>query len=106
MSKDTLTRRDLAAFLKNELDIKPSSAKDIVDGFFDEICQSLIDGEEVKLSGFGNFILRDKSERVGQNLHSGKEVKIPPRRVVVFRPSRKLRDLLQKDYRSKDKTED
>lgn len=101
MKKDTLTRDALAKKLVEELSLKPKIAKTIVNSFFDEIRQSLIDGEDVKLSGFGNFVLKDKGERVGRNLYAHKEVKIPPRRVVTFQPSRKLRNQIQKDYRQK-----
>lgn len=99
MKTQTLTREDLAKKIRDELKLKPKAAKDIVNGFFEEMSQALIDGEDIKISGFGNFILKDKKERIGRNLHEQKEVKIPARRVVVFKPSNKLRDLVQKDYR-------
>ncbi len=86
-----LAKADMAKSLFNELGLNKREARELVDLFFEELCASLADGEQVKLSGFGNFDLRDKSERPGRNPKTGEEVQIPARRVVTFRPGQKLR---------------
>lgn len=86
-----LTKARLADKLFDELGLNKREAKDIVDDFFEEIRQSLEDGEPVKLSGFGNFDLRDKAERPGRNPKTGEEIPISARRVVTFRPGQKLK---------------
>ena len=71
--------------------LNKKEARELVDLFFEEQEASLADGEQVKLSGFGNFDLRDKKERPGRNPKTGEEIPIPARRVVTFRPGQKLR---------------
>ncbi len=88
---DSLTKADLAERLYEELGFNKREAKELVESFFDEIRASLEANEPVKLSGFGNFELRDKKQRPGRNPKTGEEIPITARRVVTFRPGQKLR---------------
>ncbi|GAB4168006.1 MAG: integration host factor subunit alpha [Wenzhouxiangellaceae bacterium] len=87
----TLTKADLANALFEEVGFNKREAREFVDAWLELISLSLESGEQVKLSGFGNFQLRDKGERPGRNPKTGKEVPISPRRVVTFKPGQKLR---------------
>ncbi|SPJ15558.1 Integration host factor subunit alpha [Burkholderiales bacterium] len=87
----TMTKADIADALFERLGLNKREAKDMVDSFFDEICQALARGETVKLSGFGNFQLRDKPTRPGRNPKTGEEIAITARRVVTFHASQKLK---------------
>lgn len=87
----TMTKAELADALFERLGLNKREAKDMVDGFFDEIRQALERGESVKLSGFGNFQLRDKPQRPGRNPKTGEEIAITARRVVTFHASQKLK---------------
>ena len=87
----TITKADMVEYLHNELGLNKSDCKILIEDFFDEIKEVLISGEEVKLSGFGNFELLNKNERPGRNPKTGEEVKISARRVVTFRAGNKLR---------------
>ena len=86
-----LTKADMAEHLYEELGFNKREAKDMVEVFFEEIRQSLIDNEQVKLSGFGNFDLRDKRARPGRNPKTGEDIPVSARRVVTFRPGQKLK---------------
>ncbi|MBJ88210.1 MAG: integration host factor subunit alpha [Acidimicrobiaceae bacterium] len=86
-----LTKAKLAETLFEQLGLNKREAKDLVEGFFESLRSSLESGEQVKLSGFGNFDLRDKSERPGRNPKTGEEIPISARRVVTFRPGQKLK---------------
>lgn len=86
-----LTKADLAEKLFEELGLNKREAKEIVEVFFEEIRAALEGGEQVKLSGFGNFDLRKKNERPGRNPKTGEEIPISARRVVTFRPGQKLK---------------
>ncbi|BCU08276.1 integration host factor subunit alpha [Allochromatium tepidum] len=86
-----LTKADMAEHLFEELGLNKREAKDIVEMFFEEIRAALERGEQVKLSGFGNFDLREKKERPGRNPKTGEEIPITARRVVTFRPGQKLK---------------
>ena len=86
-----LTKAEIADELFERLGLNKREAKDFVDLFFEEIRSTLEAGEEVKLSGFGNFELRDKGQRPGRNPKTGEEIPISARRVVTFRPGQKLR---------------
>lgn len=90
-SAKTVTKAELAEALFDRLGLNKREAKDMVDGFFDEIRQALERGESVKLSGFGNFQLRDKPQRPGRNPKTGEEIAITARRVVTFHASHKLK---------------
>ncbi len=87
-----LTKADMAESLFNELGLHRTEARELVDSYFEELIASLAVGENVRLSGFGNFHLRDKSERPGRNPKTGENVLIAARRVVTFRAGQKLQD--------------
>ena len=86
-----LTKADMAEALFNELGLNKREARELVDLYFEEMRGSLACGEQVKLSGFGYFDLRDKNERPGRNPKTGEEIPITARRVVTFRPGQKLK---------------
>lgn len=86
-----LTKADMVEKLYEELGLNKREAKEFVEMFFEEIRQRLESGRQVKLSGFGNFDLRDKNERPGRNPKTGEEIPITARRVVTFRPGQKLK---------------
>jgi integration host factor subunit alpha len=88
----TLTRADLAESLHREIGLSRADAAGIVEQILHEMCHALSQGENVKISGFGTFVLRDKGERVGRNPKTGVEVPIAPRRVLTFRASQMMRD--------------
>lgn len=91
----SLTKADMAERLFEELGLNKREAKDMVESFFEEIRASLASNEHVKLSGFGNFDLRDKRQRPGRNPKTGEEVPISARRVVTFRPGQKLKERVE-----------
>jgi len=91
----SLTKAEMAERLNEELGLNKREAKEMVESFFDEIRASLAANEQVKLSGFGNFDLRDKRQRPGRNPKTGEEVPICARRVVTFRPGQKLKDRVE-----------
>ncbi len=86
-----LTKADMAEKLFEELGFNKREAKELVEQFFEEVRASLAEGQQVKLSGFGNFDLRDKNQRPGRNPKTGEEIPISARRVVTFRPGQKLK---------------
>ena len=86
-----LTKAEMAEALFNQLGLNKREARELVDLFFEEVRAALSNGEQVKLSGFGNFDLRDKNQRPGRNPKTGEEIPISARRVVTFRPGQKLK---------------
>ncbi|WP_326521434.1 integration host factor subunit alpha [Halomonas kalidii] len=90
-----LTKAELAEHLHAELGLSKREAKSMVEAFFEEIRACLRENEQVKLSGFGNFDLRDKRERPGRNPKTGEEIPISARRVVTFRPGQKLKSQVE-----------
>ncbi|RLA17754.1 MAG: integration host factor subunit alpha [Gammaproteobacteria bacterium] len=90
-----VTKADLAEKLFDELGLNKREAKEVVECFFEEIKSSLESGDQVKLSGFGNFDLRDKTPRPGRNPKTGEEIPITARRVVTFRPGQKLKSRVE-----------
>lgn len=86
-----LTKAEMAEMLFNELGLNKREAKELVELFFDEVREALAAGDDVKLSGFGNFTLRNKNQRPGRNPKTGEEIPISARRVVTFRPGQKLK---------------
>ena len=90
-----LTKADLAEHLFNVVGLNKREARELVETFFEEIRFSLENGEVVKLSGFGNFNLRDKRERPGRNPKTGEEIPITARRVVTFRAGHKLKSRVE-----------
>jgi len=93
----TLTKAELAEMLFERVGLNKREAKDMVETFFDEIRGALERGESVKLSGFGNFQLRDKPQRPGRNPKTGEEIPISARRVVTFHASQKLKSQIEGD---------
>lgn len=94
-SLPTLTKAELAELLFEQVGLNKREAKDMVETFFDEIRNALERGESVKLSGFGNFQLRDKPQRPGRNPKTGEEIPIKARRVVTFHASQKLKTMVE-----------
>lgn len=92
----TLTKAELTEFIFEQVGLNKREAKEIVDAFFAEISAALENGEEVKLSGFGNFQMRDKSSRPGRNPKTGESIPISARRVVTFHASQKLKEAVEK----------
>jgi integration host factor subunit alpha len=88
----TLTRADLADVVHREIGLSRSESANIVERILHHMCSALSTGENVKISGFGSFILRDKGERIGRNPKTGIEVPIAPRRVLTFRASQITRE--------------
>jgi len=86
-----LTKADMAESLFDGLGLNKREARELVDMFYEELRASLAVGEQVKLSGFGNFDLRDKKQRPGRNPKTVEEIPISARRVVTFRPGQKLK---------------
>ena len=91
----TLTKAELANLLFEQVGLNKREAKDMVESFFEEIRLALEGGDSVKLSGFGNFQLRDKPQRPGRNPKTGEEMPISARRVVTFHASQKLKTLVE-----------
>ncbi len=100
-----LTKADLAEHLFNVLGLNKREAKELVELFFEEIRSSLSKGEVVKLSGFGNFNLRDKSERPGRNPKTGQDIPISPRRVVTFRSGHKLKTKVEEHVKPEEQAD-
>ena len=91
MTDSALTKAEMAERLFDELGLNKREAKELVEQFFEEVRLSLERNEQVKLSGYGNFDLRDKKQRPGRNPKTGEEIPIQARRVVTFRPVQKLK---------------
>jgi len=92
-----LTKADLVETLLDETELNKHEAKELIDQFFEEVKTALESGRSVKLSGFGNFDLRDKKQRPGRNPKTGEEIPITARRVVTFKPGQKLKAKVE-DY--------
>jgi len=92
----TLTRADLADVVHKEIGLSRAESAGLVERILHHMCAALSDGQNVKISGFGSFILRDKGERVGRNPKTGVEVPIAPRRVLTFRASQITRERIAK----------
>ncbi len=92
----TLTRADLADIVHRKLGLSRAESANIVERILHHMCAGLANGQNVKISGFGTFILRDKGQRIGRNPKTGVEVPIAPRRVMTFRASQIMRDRVAK----------
>lgn len=90
-----LTKAQLAELLFEQIGLNKRESKEMIDAIFDLITQQLVQGEEVKISGFGNFQIRTKSPRPGRNPRTGEPIPIEARRVVTFHASHKLKDQIQ-----------
>ena len=95
LETNALTKAQLADLLFDQIGLNKRESKDMVDAFFDLIVQSLIDGKDVKLSGFGNFQTRVKAPRPGRNPRTGELIPIKARKVITFHASQKLKDSIQ-----------
>jgi integration host factor subunit alpha len=91
-SVGTLTRADLAETINRKLGVSRAESLALVEAVLAKMCDAMAHGENVKISGFGSFVLRDKKQRIGRNPKTGVEVPITPRRVMTFRASQKLKD--------------
>ena len=98
----TLTKAELADLLFEKVGLNKREAKDMVESFFEEVRAALEKGDSVKLSGFGNFQLRDKPQRPGRNPKTGEEIPITARRVVTFHASQKLKAMVDKNYHGRE----
>ena len=92
----TLTRADLSDVVHRKLGLSRAESAGLVERVLHHMCHALSDGHNVKISGFGTFILRDKGQRIGRNPKTGIEVPIAPRRVMTFRASQIMRDRIAK----------
>ena len=93
----TLTKAELSELLFDRLGLNKRESKDMVEAFFDIIHQTLVEGDDVKLSGFGNFNIRRKAPRPGRNPRTGESIPIKARNVVTFHASHKLKAIVQGD---------
>ncbi len=100
MSGKTLTRMDLSEAVFREVGLSRNESADLVESVLDNISNALVKGENVKISSFGTFSIRDKTERIGRNPKTGEEVPIRPRRVLTFRPSHLMKDRVSSGNKS------
>ena len=96
MESRTITRADLAEAVYEEVGLSRNESADLVESVLDEVSNALIEGDNVKISSFGSFTIREKGERVGRNPKTGVEVPISPRKVLVFRASHVLKSSVNK----------
>jgi len=96
MDNRTITRADLAEAVYEEVGLSRNESSDLVEAVLDEIADTLVTGENVKISSFGSFSIREKGERIGRNPKTGVEVPISPRKVLVFKASHILKDRINK----------
>ena len=94
MAGKTLTRADLSEAVHRQIGLSRSESADLVKTMLDMMSEHLVQGETVKLSSFGTFMIRSKKGRVGRNPKTGEEVPITPRRVLVFRPSQVMKNVI------------
>ncbi|MBI6629810.1 integration host factor subunit alpha [Pontibaca salina] len=92
MGEKTLTRMDLSEAVYREVGLSRNESAQLVESVLDHISDALVSGEQVKISSFGTFSVRDKSARIGRNPKTGEEVPILPRRVLTFRPSHLMKE--------------
>ena len=97
---NALSKAMIAEMLLNELGLAKSDSKEMVEQFFETIRYSLERGQDVKLSGYGNFILRDKPQRPGRNPKTGEQIPVVARRVVTFKPGLKLKTKIEERGKS------
>ncbi len=96
MESRTVTRADLAEAVYEEVGLSRNESSELVESVLGEISSALVEGENVKISSFGSFTIRQKGERIGRNPKTGVEVPILPRKVLVFRASHVLKDRVNK----------
>ena len=95
MVEKTLTRMDLSEAVFNAVGLSKNESADLVENVLKHMADALVAGEQVKISSFGTFSVRNKTERVGRNPKTGEEVTIEPRRVLTFRPSHLMKDRIE-----------
>ncbi len=98
LDSPALTKAQLSEMLHQQLGLNKREAKDFIEALFARVIDELVQGRDVKLSGFGNFEVRSKSARPGRNPRTGELVPIPPKRVVTFKASAMLKDQINKDW--------
>jgi integration host factor subunit alpha len=99
VGKSTMTKADIVEKVYSKIGFSKKEASELVELCFDSLKNVLVVGEKVKISGFGNFVVRGKNERVGRNPQTGEQIKISARRVLTFRPSQVLKAMLNgEDY--------
>ncbi len=96
MDQKTITRADLAEAVYSSVGLSRTESADLVERILELLSDALVDGEAVKLSSFGSFHVRSKSERIGRNPKTGEEVPILPRKVLIFKPSNVLKSKINK----------
>ncbi len=96
MENRTVTRADLADAVYEEVGLSRNESASLVEAVLDEVSKALVDGENVKISSFGSFSIREKGERIGRNPKTGVEVPISPRKVLVFKASHVLKEKVNK----------
>ena len=92
MTSDTITRAQLSEAVYEEVGLSRNESADLVEAVLEEMASALSDGETVKISSFGSFSIRQKSQRMGRNPKTGEEVPILPRKVIIFKPSHVLKN--------------
>lgn len=92
MAGDTITRAQLSEAVYEEVGLSRNESADLVEAVLEEMVSALSDGETVKISSFGSFSIRQKSQRMGRNPKTGEEVPILPRKVIIFKPSHALKN--------------
>ena len=100
MSEKTLTRMDLSEAVFREVGLSRNESADLVENVLNHVSDALVRGEQVKLSSFGTFSIRDKNARVGRNPKTCQEAPIPPRRVLTFRPSHLMKERVAEGNKS------
>lgn len=106
MAGKTVTRADLCEAVYQTVGLSRTESANLVELVLDEICDSIVRGESVKLSSFGSFVVRSKGERIGRNPKTGEEVPISPRRVMVFKPSNVLKQRINEKLLGETLSED
>jgi integration host factor subunit alpha len=104
--KSTVTKADIVEKVYQKIGFSKKEASELVEMVFNQLKDTLISGEKVKISGFGNFIVRAKNERIGRNPQTGEQIKISARRVLTFRPSQVLKGILNGEDISQIKEDD
>lgn len=94
LGKSTMTKADIIEKVYQKIGFSKKEASELVEMVFDQLKDVLCNGDKVKISGFGNFIIREKNERIGRNPQTGDQIKISARRVLTFRPSQVLKAML------------
>lgn len=100
MENRTITRADLAEAVYEQVGLSRNESSDLVEAVLEEISATLVKGQNVKISSFGSFSIREKGERIGRNPKTGVEVPISPRKVLVFRASHVLKDRINQKQQS------